>query len=268
MGQAAPRALRDVPAVKGPRGGGLSTTCRRGRAVGQSPPLNPRYPTTRNREILERSRCRAMVDDPSVAGEAREVVDSPREPPLLVCTDKSRSGFFEGSNRVQPGASGVSPLPRPGAPVGRKVSSSVTRTSGRSSTRLPHGRPRRRAGSRRAGPLEYLGGDDRQPDQGLGHRVELEEVEAVLREEASADAVAAGWPRRARAVARRPRRPREASCDRGAPGSERAHGRSDAPTSPCAPGSILVREQLLRNELGYGAVARPVRPEVGWSGRR
>jgi amino acid adenylation domain-containing protein len=42
-------------------------------------------------------------------------------------------------------------------------------------------------------PLEYLGRIDSQIKV-LGHRVELEEVEAVLREEAGADAVAVGWP--------------------------------------------------------------------------
>jgi amino acid adenylation domain-containing protein len=43
------------------------------------------------------------------------------------------------------------------------------------------------------GPLEYLGRLDSQIKI-LGHRVELEEVEAVLREEARADAIAVGWP--------------------------------------------------------------------------
>jgi amino acid adenylation domain-containing protein len=43
------------------------------------------------------------------------------------------------------------------------------------------------------GPLEYLGRIDSQIKV-LGHRVELEEIEAVLREEARADAVAVGWP--------------------------------------------------------------------------
>ena len=42
-------------------------------------------------------------------------------------------------------------------------------------------------------PLEYLGRLDSQIKI-LGHRVELEEVEAVLREEAHADAIAVGWP--------------------------------------------------------------------------
>lgn len=42
-------------------------------------------------------------------------------------------------------------------------------------------------------PLEYLGRMDSQIKI-LGHRVELEEVEAVLREEARADAIAIGWP--------------------------------------------------------------------------
>jgi amino acid adenylation domain-containing protein len=44
------------------------------------------------------------------------------------------------------------------------------------------------------GPLAYLGRVDSQIKV-LGHRVELGEVEAVIREEASADAVALGWPR-------------------------------------------------------------------------
>jgi amino acid adenylation domain-containing protein len=43
------------------------------------------------------------------------------------------------------------------------------------------------------GPLEYLGRIDSQIKI-LGHRVELEEVEAVLREEARAEAIAVGWP--------------------------------------------------------------------------
>jgi amino acid adenylation domain-containing protein len=42
-------------------------------------------------------------------------------------------------------------------------------------------------------PLEYLGRMDSQIKI-LGHRVELEEVEAVLRDESRADAVAVGWP--------------------------------------------------------------------------
>ena len=43
------------------------------------------------------------------------------------------------------------------------------------------------------GPLEYLGRIDSQIKI-LGHRVELEEVEAVLRDEARAEAIAVGWP--------------------------------------------------------------------------
>ena len=43
------------------------------------------------------------------------------------------------------------------------------------------------------GPLEYLGRIDSQIKI-LGHRVELEEIEAVLREETQADAIAVGWP--------------------------------------------------------------------------
>lgn len=42
-------------------------------------------------------------------------------------------------------------------------------------------------------PLEFLGRVDSQIKI-LGHRVELEEVEAVLREESHADALAVGWP--------------------------------------------------------------------------
>lgn len=44
--------------------------------------------------------------------------------------------------------------------------------------------------------LEYLGRKDGQIKV-LGHRVELGEVEAVLRDEAGADAIAIGWPRTA-----------------------------------------------------------------------
>jgi amino acid adenylation domain-containing protein len=43
------------------------------------------------------------------------------------------------------------------------------------------------------GALEYLGRADHQIKV-MGHRVELEEVEAVVREEAGADAIAVGWP--------------------------------------------------------------------------
>jgi amino acid adenylation domain-containing protein len=43
------------------------------------------------------------------------------------------------------------------------------------------------------GPLEYLGRLDSQIKI-LGHRVELEEVESVLREETQAEAIAVGWP--------------------------------------------------------------------------
>lgn len=46
---------------------------------------------------------------------------------------------------------------------------------------------------REGAPLEYLGRVDSQIKI-LGHRVELEEVEAVLREEARAEAIAVGWP--------------------------------------------------------------------------
>jgi amino acid adenylation domain-containing protein len=44
------------------------------------------------------------------------------------------------------------------------------------------------------GTLSFLGRLDSQIKV-LGHRVELEEVEAVIREEAEADAIAVGWPR-------------------------------------------------------------------------
>jgi amino acid adenylation domain-containing protein len=47
--------------------------------------------------------------------------------------------------------------------------------------------------TRAGAPLEYLGRLDSQIKI-LGHRVELEEVEAVVREEAHADAIAVGWP--------------------------------------------------------------------------
>ena len=43
------------------------------------------------------------------------------------------------------------------------------------------------------GPLEYLGRIDSQIKI-LGHRVELEEVEAAVQEEAHAEAIAVGWP--------------------------------------------------------------------------
>jgi acyl-coenzyme A synthetase/AMP-(fatty) acid ligase len=49
-------------------------------------------------------------------------------------------------------------------------------------------------------PYEYLGRMDSQIKV-LGHRVELEEVEAVLREEAGAEAAAVGWPQTASGAA-------------------------------------------------------------------
>jgi amino acid adenylation domain-containing protein len=71
-------------------------------------------------------------------------------------------------------------------------------TTARSFVTMPGGGHSYLTGDRvvrpRAGaPLEYLGRIDSQIKI-LGHRVELEEVEAVLREEARAEAIAVGWP--------------------------------------------------------------------------
>jgi non-ribosomal peptide synthetase component F len=68
----------------------------------------------------------------------------------------------------------------------------------RSFVTMPGDRPRYLTGDRvlrplGGGPLEYLGRIDSQIKI-LGHRVELEEVEAVLREEAHSEAIAVGWP--------------------------------------------------------------------------
>jgi amino acid adenylation domain-containing protein len=71
--------------------------------------------------------------------------------------------------------------------------------TGRAFLTLPDGRRAYRTGDRvrRTGPsapLEYVGRVDNQIKV-LGHRVELEEVEAALRAEARTDAIAVGWPR-------------------------------------------------------------------------
>ncbi|MDP9260469.1 MAG: thioester reductase, partial [Actinomycetota bacterium] len=50
------------------------------------------------------------------------------------------------------------------------------------------------------GPLMFLGRLDTQIKV-LGHRVELEEVEAVIYEEAGIEAIAVGWPRTATGAA-------------------------------------------------------------------
>src|SRR5439155_1228971 len=50
------------------------------------------------------------------------------------------------------------------------------------------------------GPLMFLGRLDTQIKV-LGHRVELEEVEAVIHEEAAVEAIAVGWPRTATGAA-------------------------------------------------------------------
>jgi amino acid adenylation domain-containing protein len=50
-------------------------------------PLNPRYPPSRNRDILERSGCRAIVVDPSLDDAAQELVAGLHEPPLLLLAD-------------------------------------------------------------------------------------------------------------------------------------------------------------------------------------
>ncbi len=50
-------------------------------------PINPRYPSARNREILERSRCRALVVDSEFATAANSAIEGLMDPPLLVQTD-------------------------------------------------------------------------------------------------------------------------------------------------------------------------------------
>jgi len=50
-------------------------------------PINPRYPAARNRDILERSGCRALVVDPEFTTAARSAVEGLDNPPVVVETD-------------------------------------------------------------------------------------------------------------------------------------------------------------------------------------
>jgi len=54
-------------------------------------PLNPRFPSARNREILERSGCRAVVVDERSADEARRVLAGFRYPLVVLLPDGSVS---------------------------------------------------------------------------------------------------------------------------------------------------------------------------------
>jgi amino acid adenylation domain-containing protein len=61
-------------------------------------PINPRYPAARNREILERSRCRALVVDREHTEAARAAAAGLERPPLLVQADaglQHSAGEFE-----------------------------------------------------------------------------------------------------------------------------------------------------------------------------
>ena len=62
-------------------------------------PINPRYPDARNREILERSRCRALVVDPEHTEAARAALEGVEHAPVLVQADagpdRSAAGFDE-----------------------------------------------------------------------------------------------------------------------------------------------------------------------------
>ena len=51
-------------------------------------PVNPRFPATRNRDLLERAGCRVLLVDAEQLDRAREVIDGLAEPPtLLVCEE-------------------------------------------------------------------------------------------------------------------------------------------------------------------------------------
>jgi amino acid adenylation domain-containing protein len=50
-------------------------------------PLNPRYPAARNRDILARSGCEAVVVDPAFAEAAEAVIADLRRPPTLIRAD-------------------------------------------------------------------------------------------------------------------------------------------------------------------------------------
>jgi amino acid adenylation domain-containing protein len=55
-------------------------------------PISPRYPAARNREILERSRCRVLVVDPELTTIARSAIEGLDDPPLVVETDDAAQG--------------------------------------------------------------------------------------------------------------------------------------------------------------------------------
>jgi amino acid adenylation domain-containing protein len=52
-------------------------------------PLNPRFPVSRNRDMLERAGCTAIVVDRTSAAAAADLVAGLHEPPLLVVPDRS-----------------------------------------------------------------------------------------------------------------------------------------------------------------------------------
>ncbi|CAN5227381.1 D-alanine--poly(phosphoribitol) ligase [soil metagenome] len=113
--------------------------------------------------------------DPLGATEARVVDDRLRE----VCPGAAGQLLLGGPQVVEgywddPAATARSFVTMPGEGRGYLTGDRVLRPEG-------------------GGALEYLGRIDSQIKI-LGHRVELEEVEAVLREEAQAEAIAVGWP--------------------------------------------------------------------------
>jgi amino acid adenylation domain-containing protein len=52
-------------------------------------PLNPRFPTLRNRDMVERAGCRVLLVGEEQLGAAREVVDGLAEPPTLLVVDEA-----------------------------------------------------------------------------------------------------------------------------------------------------------------------------------
>ena len=86
-----------------PSGGPLLTAVMAGRSAGTFAailgillhghgyvPLHPRYPPSRNCEILERSGCRALVVDSVFLDAAREATAGLEDPPVIVLTDDAK----------------------------------------------------------------------------------------------------------------------------------------------------------------------------------
>jgi amino acid adenylation domain-containing protein len=96
-------AIASTLVEREPGGGPLLTAVMAGRSIGTFAailgillrghgyvPVNRRYPAVRNREILERSGCRALVVDSAFADAAREAIAGLEDPPVIVLTDDAK----------------------------------------------------------------------------------------------------------------------------------------------------------------------------------